>query len=305
MAPRDHTTDADTDNSVGDDWFEDPAVAESTSTTGPSETSTGQRLTVLTKQNDPITSDTDDDWFIDDRGADPASAAEWDSAPDIAAPHDSEHYESFDARTAVLRNQRTYSSPTPPAQSWWRRHRAAVAVTTALTVVIGGVAGAALVLTGVGNEPQPPAALPLDEIVTTPATPTSTTPAAAGAAAADVTWCAGQADGDPVTGDSDDPGAAAIWRFEKAFYFDRDGAAARAAGAPDAVMASAQRLQQGIDQLEPAIEFCVLADAIDAGIYNVTVLERGPGIDGRLSRQRITTTKAPDGQTLIAAIVPR
>jgi hypothetical protein len=97
----------------------------------------------------------------------------------------------------------------------------------------------------------------------------------------------------------------AIWRFEKAFYFDRDGAAARAAGAPDAVMASAQRLQTGIDQLEPDIEFCVLADPADAGIYDVTVVERGPGIDGRMSRQRITTTKTQDGTTLISAIVPR
>ncbi|MEH6797544.1 MAG: hypothetical protein V7694_25835, partial [Rhodococcus sp. (in: high G+C Gram-positive bacteria)] len=189
--------------------------------------------------------------------------------------------------------------------SWWRRHRSAVAVTTALAVVVGGVVGAGLVLTGFGDEPQPPPALLPDEIVTTTAAPTSAAPAAAGAAAADVTWCRGQADGDPVTEDSDDPGAGAIWRFEKAFYFDRDGAAARAAGTPDAVMASAQRLQAGIDQLEPDIEFCVLADPIDAGIYDVTVVERGPGIDGRMSRQRITTTKAQDGTTLISAIVSR
>ena len=32
-----------------------------------------------------------------------------------------------------------------------------------------------------------------------------------------------------------DPGMAAIWRFEKAFYFDRDPVAARAAATPDAV----------------------------------------------------------------------
>ncbi|MDJ0363026.1 hypothetical protein [Rhodococcus sp. H29-C3] len=300
MAPRDPAAGVDNDDRIGD-WFTDTEVTESRPDGALSECPPERRLTVLTDEPQVETDSDDDDWFHG--GQD--SSAPHDGAESSDRHHTTGEYESFDARTAVLRDQRTYISPTPPAQSWWRRHRAAVAVTAALTVVIGGVAGAALVLTGVGSEPPSPAALPLDEIVTTPATPTSTTPAAAGAAAADVTWCAGQADGDPVTGDSDDPGAVAIWRFEKAFYFDRDGAAARAAGAPDAVMASAQRLQQGIDQLEPAIEFCVLADPVDAGIYNVTVLERGPGIDGRLSRQRITTTAAADGQTLIAAIVPR
>ena len=68
---------------------------------------------------------------------------------------------------------------------------------------------------------------------------------------------------------------------------------------------SANTFVAEIDQLEPDIEFCVLADPIDAGIYDVTVVERGPGIDGRMSRQRITTTEQQDGTTLISAIVPR
>lgn len=283
MAPRETPDDS------SDDWFADPVVADTETAAAASE----RRLTVLTDQHHTDV-DPDDDWFAGDSADDPAPAAR---------PTDG--YSSFDERTSLLRTGGPYSAHTPPPQSWWRRHRSTVAVTTALTVLVGGGLGAALVLTGVDDEPQTPAALLPDEILTTTTLPTSAAPAAAGAAAADVTWCRGQADGEPVTEDSDDPGAVAIWRFEKAFYFDRDGAAARAAGAPDAVMASAQRLQQGIDQLEPDIEFCVLADPIDAGIYDVTVVERGPDIDGRMSRQRITTTKQQDGTTLISAIVPR
>ncbi|MDV7991561.1 hypothetical protein [Rhodococcus sp. IEGM 1374] len=281
MAPRETPDDS------SDDWFADPIVADTETAAAASE----RRLTVLTDQHH-TDDDPDDDWFAGD------------SADDVDPARPTDGYSSFDERTSLLRTGGPYTAPTP-SQSWWRRHRSAVAVTTALAVLVGGGLGAALVLTGVGDEPQAPAALLPDEILTTTTAPTSTAPAAAGAAAADVTWCRGQADGDPVTEDSDDPGAVAIWRFEKAFYFDRDKSAARAAGAPDAVMASAQRLQQGIDQLEPDIEFCVLADPVDAGIYDVTVVERGPGIDGRMSRQRITTTKTQDGTTLISAIVPR
>nr|WP_181715700.1 hypothetical protein [Cryobacterium sp.]QJS06141.1 hypothetical protein [Cryobacterium sp.] len=302
MAPRETTDDS------SDDWFADPVVAEAETAAAASDYPSERRLTVLTDQH-ATEVEPDDDWFdthLDTHLDSYVADADHHDRPDLVpASRPVDGYGSFDARTSLLRAGGPYTAPAPTPQSWWRRHRSTVAVTTALTVLVGGGLGAALVLTGSGDEPQPPAALLPDEILTTTAVPTSTAPAAAGAAAADVTWCRGQADGDPVTEDSDDPGAVAIWRFEKAFYFDRDGAAARAAGAPDAVMASAQRLQQGIDQLEPDIEFCVLADPVDAGIYDVTVVERGPGIDGRMSRQRITTTKAQDGTTLISAIVPR
>lgn len=296
MAPRDRTDDTDTDDGT-DDWFAEPVVAETENAAAASAYPTERRLTVLT-EHEAADVEPDDDWFD---GPSAGTDVDRPGLGPTALPRDG--YESFDARTSVLREGGPYT-PSPP-QSWWRRHRAGVAVTAALTVVVGAVGGAGIVLSGFGEEPQPPAALLPDDIVTATTAPTSAAPAAAGAAAADVTWCRGQADGDPVTEDSDDPGAVAIWRFEKAFYFDRDGAAARAAGAPDAVMASAQRLQAGIDQLEADVEFCVLADPIDAGIYDVTVVERGPGIDGRTSRQRITTTKAQDGATLISAIVPR
>lgn len=300
MAPQDRTTD--TGNHDGtDDWFSEPVVAETDTAAAVSEHPTERRLTVLT-EHQAAEVDPDDDWF--DGPADDDIDVDRPDPGHAALPKD--EYSSFDARTSLLCAGGPYAAPAPAPQSWWRRHRTTVAVTTALAVLVGGGAGAMAVLTGFGEEPQPAPVLLPDEIVTTTAAPTSTAPAAAGAAAADVTWCRGQADGDPVTEDSDDPGAVAIWRFEKAFYFDRDGVAARAAGAPDAVMASAQRLQAGINQLEADIEFCVLADPIGAGIYDVTVVERGPGIDGRTSRQRITTTtKAQDGTTLISAIVSR
>ncbi|OAK53790.1 hypothetical protein [Rhodococcoides kyotonense] len=293
MAPRDRTTDVDTHDST-DDWFDNPAAVEPDPVADAPDNQAGRRLTVLPERH--LVDNPDDDWFRDIG-----------DHPDAHQSDPHAEYNSFDTRTAVLRNTRTYSTPQPPSPpSWWRQHRSAIAVTAAIAVLGGGITGTAVLLTDISSEPEPTAPMAIDEIVTTTAsTPTSTAPAAAGAAAANVTWCKGQADGDPVTENSNDPGAAAIWRFEKAFYFDRDAAAARAAGAPDAVMGSAARLQEGIDQLEPAVEFCVLADPIDAGIYDVTVVERGPGIDGRISGQRITTTTQPGGQTLISAIVPR
>lgn len=316
MAPRDRTTDTDTHDGP-DDWFDDPRIDDTSTATDSSDEVAERRFTVL---SDTSTHDDsiEPDWFDDDGAARvaPTIALDPESGEPIRSDRDSGEWvpmatdqrrgnlKSFDTRTSMLRAQSSPHTTAPRPPSWWRRHRAAVAVTSAVAVLGGGFVGAGLLLTGFTDDTAASEPMPLDEIVSTPA-PTSTLPAAAGAGAADVTWCTGQADGQPVTEDSTDPGALAIWRFEKAFYYDRDSAAARAAGAPDAVMASAQRLQQGLDQLEPDIEFCVLADPVDAGVYDVTVVERGPGIDGRMSRQRITTAAQQDGQTRITAIVPR
>lgn len=292
MAPRDRTTDSDTG-----DWFDNAAVVDATPSVDHTEHMPERRFTVLTEQP-PYDADPGDGWF-DNNATD---GTEDDLHHPVRTPPADRR--SFDDRTTALRAKTPYSATASPSTSWWRRHRAGIAVTAAVAVLVAGLGGAVLLLTGPSSEPDSPVPLLPDEIIAT-TVPTSAAPAAAGAAAADVTWCSGQADGEPVTEDSADPGAVAIWRFEKAFYFDRDGTAARAAGTPDAVMASAQRLQTGIAQLEPDIEFCVLADPIDASVYDVTVVERGPGIDGRMSRQRITTTKTPDGRTLISAIVSR
>lgn len=204
---------------------------------------------------------------------------------------------TFDMQTQNLRSGGTDSGS---RRSWWRRYRSAVAVTASLLVLVGA---AAVFLTGATENTLTADPAPLLP-TTQAAPPVAAEPAAGAAAAADFTWCAGQGAGEPVTEDTTDPGLSAIWRFEKAFYYDRDPVAARAVGAPEAVMASAERLRIGIDALEPAVEFCVLADPVSSGVYDVTVVERGPGIDPRTSSQRFTTAES-GGTTSITAITRR
>ena len=69
-------------------------------------------------------------------------------------------------------------------------------------------------------------------------------------------------------------------------------------------MASADRLRLGVDALEPSVEFCVLADPVAPDVYDVTVSERGPGIEPRTSAQRFTTAES-GGTTSITAITRR
>jgi hypothetical protein len=303
VAHQDDTTRSD---AAPDDWFDDHAAA-----TTPSNVQAERRFTVLSDTSDHTTDDAsgdriEPDWFdstapSDHLGGDEAA---WVTGADPGPLGTGA--ESFDERTALLREQRrTAGTPVTAQRSWWQRHRGAVAVTSAVAVLLGGGTAAVLWLTDTSAATDSSGTIALDEIVTTTAAPaTSSAPAAAGTAAANVTWCAGQAAGEPVTSESTDPGMAAIWRFEKAFYYDRSGVDARAQATPDAVLASAQRLQQGIDALEADIEFCVLADPVEPGIYDVTVVERGPGIDGRTAAQRFTTAES-GGKTLITAITQR
>ncbi|MFC7959115.1 hypothetical protein [Rhodococcoides kroppenstedtii] len=271
-----------------DDWF---TVADTAPAVEPAAGESGRRLSLAARPLDAEVVDNTDD------------AEDWFAARDTAAPAGGP-VDEFGTRTDTLRAHADHAAPAAGA-SWWRRHRGSVAVAAALTAVVGVVGGAALVLTGIG-EPEPATAAPLlpTSTVDTTTTVAPAEPATGEVAAADVTWCAGQAPGEPVTGDTIDPGMAAIWRFEKAFYFDRDPVAARAAATPDAVMASADRLRVGIDALEPSVEFCVLADPVSPGVYDVTVAERGPGIDPRTTTQRFTTAES-GGTTSITAITRR
>lgn len=233
-----------------------------------------RRLTVLAARN--FESDDDAGWLAD-------------------APSS-----TYEAATETLRSGATGPAAKP---SWWRRHRSAVAVAASLLVLVGAVGAATVFVTGATEDTLAQDSAPLLP-TTQAAPPVAAEPAAGGVAAADFTWCAGQGAGEPVTEDTTDPGLNAIWRFEKAFYYDRDPVAARAVGTPEAVMASAERLRMGVDALEPAVEFCVLAATVSPGVYDVTVVERGPGIDPRTSSQRFTTAES-GGTTSITAITRR
>lgn len=264
------------DDTAADDWF---AAATTTgehvpepseSPTAPAGNPLDRRLTVLADRG----SETDDGRLVSNMSP------------------------TFDVQTGTLRSG---SAESLAGRSWWRRHRSAVAAS--VLILLGAVGAAAVFLSTATEDTRTVGAL--TSLPTTQADPPITAkPALGNAAAADFTWCAGQGPGEPVTGETTDPGMAAIWRFEKAFYFDRDSVAARAAATPDAVMASANRLRLGIDALEPSVEFCVLADPVSPGVYDVTVAERGPGIEPRTSAQRFTTAES-GGTTSITAITRR
>ncbi|WP_156380628.1 MULTISPECIES: hypothetical protein [unclassified Rhodococcus (in: high G+C Gram-positive bacteria)] len=267
------------DDTAADDWFAaPPATGERSpvptdSPAASTDTPPNRRLTVLADRD--VKTD-DDGWLAD-------------------APTS-----TFDAATETLRSGAAGPAARP---SWWRRQRSAVAVTASLLLLVGAVGVTTVFLTGATEDTLTADPAPL--LPSTQAAPVvAAQPAAGAAAAADFTWCAGQGAGEPVTEGTADPGLSAIWRFEKAFYYDRDPVAARAVGAPEAVMASAERLRMGIDALEPAVEFCVLADPVASGVYDVTVVERGPAVDPRTSSQRFTTAES-GGTTSITAITRR
>lgn len=313
----------DTDPAAEGDWFDD--------TPDPPPAASGRRLTLADDPDhgDPRSDDTAQPWDDADDGRDdwfaptPAPAGdEWDTPSGTPDDVDRTAYSAvqggaeFDARSQLLRGTASDTTTTitgsgavsAPQRSWWRRHRSAVAVSSAIAVLLAGVAAAGLWVTGATDDTDATtgyaeSAQTADDALAESAG--SAPPAAVGgAAAADFTWCENLGAGVPVTDATTDPGGAAIWRFEKAMYYDRDPVAARAVGTPEAVMASADRLRLGIDQMEPNLEFCVLADPVSAGVYDVSIFERGPGIDPRTSKQRFTTTDQ-GGTAAITAVTIR
>ncbi|AQA21032.1 hypothetical protein BTZ20_5830 [Rhodococcus sp. MTM3W5.2] len=174
-----------------------------------------------------------------------------------------------------------------PPQSqpgWLRRHRFDVALAAAVAVVVAGGAATALLLADRGSS----------DGTVSPAT----SPAAAEADDADEeTWCAGFADGEVVTPDSSDRGAAAIAGFEDAYYVARDGVRARSYVAPNALVASAEQIGQGISQIPVGTTHCLLVKRIGEGRYAVDVFDRRPDNSANHYRHTFTTAADPGSPT--------
>lgn len=185
-------------------------------------------------------------------------------------------------RTPVARTANS-DAPTPPTR---RRRRGGVIAVVAALVVAGALAAAGLALNS--SDPEP------DSVAAEPAAP----------AVEDTTWCEGLGAGAPATTESEDPGAAAIAGFERAYYVLRDGRRAREHVAPDGRVGTAEQLDEGIRQIPVGTNHCVLVRKATEGAYSVDVFERRP--DGTVEHypQTVMTVTTPDG-TRITAIKSR
>ncbi|WP_019929460.1 hypothetical protein [Nocardia sp. BMG111209] len=143
-------------------------------------------------------------------------------------------------------------------------------------------------------------------VVSSGAAGTSTVAAPAGAIAAD--GCEQRHSADVTSGT--DPGGTgsgpdAIFAFERAYYVQRSGFAARAVVADDATVPPADQIQRGIDQLPAGTRYCVQVtrggDASDAGQWEVRLTQQKPGEQPRTFTQIITTRNA-GARTLITTI---
>ncbi|MFC7448300.1 hypothetical protein [Rhodococcus daqingensis] len=168
----------------------------------------------------------------------------------------------------------------PPG--WLRRHRFDLVLAAVVAVLVAGGAATALLLADRGSS----------EAAASPATPTG-----AAAESEDPAWCAGFADGEVISSDSSDRGAAAIAGFEDAYYVARDGARARTFVAPNALVASAEQIGQGIAQIPVGTTHCVLVNRTGEGRYAVDVFDRRPDNSANHYRHTFTTAEDPGSPT--------
>ena len=169
-----------------------------------------------------------------------------------------------------------------------------MAVTGSVAALVALVGGAALLLTGTGDDHEIIAA---EQDVPTHAAAaevsTSEPVASSAAPLSSEQWCARQTGGTRALASSPEPDLAAIARIEDAYYVSRDVSAARA------------QLTAGID-LDPAefeaavaaipigTDHCVLTSPLAAGQYRVTVIERRPGGEEKRFSSAMTVQRGPD-----------
>lgn len=137
-----------------------------------------------------------------------------------------------------------------------------------------------------------------------PAAPSSSPAAVPGVIASD--GCEQRHDADVVSGT--DPGGTgsapdAILAFERAYYVQRSGYAARAVVAPDAKVPAADQIQRGINKVPVGTRYCVsiTRGSPDGTQWEVRLTEQLPMKDPKTYTQIITTQTVAD-RTLIAAI---
>jgi hypothetical protein len=226
---------------------------------------------------------------------------------------ESDPYGDSDARAPMLVD-RSGGSPGPrlrhaPRRQDQSRGNRLVAVLIVLGIVIAIASVITFALNSSGKRTPPPVA------ATTPApapvAPGSTTSAPGDQSSAVATpGCEQRRTPDVVSGT--DPGGttdgpSAILAFERAYYVQRSGFAARAVVANDATVPPADQIQRGIDQVPVGTLYCVLITRTATGVgdgqshWEVRLTQQMPGQQLQTFTQ-IITTRTTAVRTLITAI---
>ncbi|WP_445009100.1 hypothetical protein [Rhodococcus marinonascens] len=192
-------------------------------------------------------------------------------------------------------------SPAPPVRRGRGKRKIAVAVAAFAAIALTG-GGVALFVTQSGNAPSPSAVAQSTDAQSTD-TPSTYAPDEP-PADENAGWCVGARDGATVVGNGPGgttDGSDAILAFDYAYYVERDGAKAREIAAPDALLGSAEDIQDGIDTLPDGTEHCLEITETETGRYAVTLSELRPG--GLKQRyEQVVTTADVGGRTYITSI---
>ncbi|MEV5832101.1 hypothetical protein [Nocardia sp. NPDC052112] len=182
-----------------------------------------------------------------------------------------------------------------------------VAVLIVLGVVLAVVSVLMFVFGGSGNHKRPATATPAVAQGTGGRAPATTAPADQPSAIA-TPGCEQRRTGDVISGT--DPGGtgdgpSAILAFERAYYVQRSGFAARGVVANDANVPAADQIQRGINQVPIGTLYCVQITRAggDAGEahWEVRLTQQRPGEQSQTFTQ-IVTTRTAGNRTLITAI---
>jgi hypothetical protein len=237
--------------------------------------------------------------------ADPEFAAE--PAPRTRLPHDDfEQADGDESGLVPAVVDRSGVSPGPrlrhprPRREYRRGGEKPLAVLIMLGIAIV-VVSVVLTVIHTGRQRHPGVAASTASVrVPTAAVPAPTSQPAAISAQG----CEQRRTSDVVSGT--DPGGTgsgpdAILAFERAYYVQRSGFAARAVVADDATVPPAEQIQRGIDRMPAGTRYCVQITRAGDGQWEVRLTQQRPGEDPRTFTQ-IVTTRTDASRTLITAI---
>ncbi|MBF6172624.1 hypothetical protein [Nocardia blacklockiae] len=209
---------------------------------------------------------------------------------------------------------RSGGNPGPRLRHPRRRHtenRRADKLVAALIMVGLGVVVVAIVLTVIHTtrdrtpstvaKPSVVQAIPPRSTVTAAPSPSTGQPATFATEGCEQRRTADLVSGTDPGGTGNGPDA--ILAFERAYYVQRSGFAARAVVADDATVPSAEQIQRGINQVPVGTRYCVQITraTADEGQWEVRLTQQEPGEPPKSFTQTVITRTIAN-RTLIAAI---
>ncbi|WP_431950640.1 hypothetical protein [Nocardia lijiangensis] len=186
----------------------------------------------------------------------------------------------------------------------------AVLIALGVLVAVGSILWAVLPSSGTRPAPTPTSAVAAADDAPATVTPTPTPTGPESPAAVATPGCVQRRTGDVVSGTDvggTTDGPSAILAFERAYYVQRSGPAARALVTPDSAVPPAEQIQRGIDQVPVGTRYCVQITRTAAGAgdgqshWEVRLTQQYPGQQPKTFTQ-IITTKTLTGRTLITGI---